>query len=157
MTTLYLASPLGFAASTQAFMTELQDALRAAGFGVHNPWEAGEFGAAMQTAHAETDPVRRLARVAAVNHEIAATNERAIRDCDWVVGVLDGVDVDSGTASEMGFGYGLGKRISGLRTDTRLTGDNAAAGVNLQVRYWIDASGGAYTTTVADLIAALTT
>jgi nucleoside 2-deoxyribosyltransferase len=65
--------------------------------------------------------------------------------------VLDGVDVDSGTASEIAFAYALGKRVFGLRTDFRLTGDNEAALVNLQVRYWIDASGGSAVTSLGAL------
>ena len=52
--------------------------------------------------------------------------------------MLDGVDVDSGTAGEMGFAYGLGKPVHGLRTDFRVTGDNEAAGINLQLRYFIE-------------------
>jgi nucleoside 2-deoxyribosyltransferase len=87
--------------------------------------------------------------------QIAAQNEAAIRACDLVVAVLDGVDVDSGTASEIGFAYGLGKRSYGLRTDMRLAGDNLGATVNLQVQYWIEASGGAIFARAEDLITAL--
>jgi nucleoside 2-deoxyribosyltransferase len=87
--------------------------------------------------------------------QIAAANEAAIRRCNLVVAVLDGVDVDSGTASEIGFAYGLGKRSYGLRTDSRLAGDNPGALVNLQVQYWIEASGGKVVTTVDDLLVAL--
>lgn len=154
MTRIYLASPLGFAASTRAFMAELVASLGAS-YDVHNPWDTPEGKEAMGAAQAETDPVRQRELLATANHAIAAANERAIRACDWVVAVLDGVDVDSGTASEMGFAYALGKQVHGLRTDTRLTGDNAAAGVNLQVRYWINASGGVYATNVDELRAAL--
>ncbi|HET7055394.1 MAG TPA: nucleoside 2-deoxyribosyltransferase, partial [Thermomicrobiales bacterium] len=90
-----------------------------------------------------------------INLGIGAKNERMIRSVDMLVGVLDGVDVDSGTAGEMGFAYGLGKPVYGLRTDFRLTGDNEAAGINLQLRYFIEQSGGAYVTTVDDLLTAL--
>jgi nucleoside 2-deoxyribosyltransferase len=38
---------------------------------------------------------------------------------DIVVAVLDGVDVDSGTAWEIGYAYAKGKPIIGLRTDFR--------------------------------------
>ncbi len=38
---------------------------------------------------------------------------------DIVVAVLDGVDVDSGTAWEIGYAYAKGKPIVGLRTDFR--------------------------------------
>ena len=50
-------------------------------------------------------------------YRVAQANEESIRACDMVLAVLDGVDVDSGTASEMGFAFALGKRVHGLRTD----------------------------------------
>ena len=75
----------------------------------------------------------------------------SIRDCDFVIGILDGVDVDSGTASEIGFAYGIGKRIFGFRTDSRKTGDNDGSTVNLQVQYWIEKSGGHIATDIAKL------
>ena len=56
--------------------------------------------------------------------------------------ILDGVDVDSGTASEIGYAFARNKYIEGLRTDWRLTGDNEGSVVNLQVQYFIEASGG---------------
>ncbi|HET8628794.1 MAG TPA: nucleoside 2-deoxyribosyltransferase [Thermomicrobiales bacterium] len=155
MHTLYLASPLGFAAATRPFLAELAAALRRS-FVVLNPWDNADFRDDLAAARAEPDYARRQSLFARFNAGVAAANEAAIRRCDFLVAILDGVDVDSGTASEMGFAYGLGKRVYGLRTDSRLTGDNIAAGVNLQVRHWIDASGGAYATSVEDLLAALT-
>jgi nucleoside 2-deoxyribosyltransferase len=154
MQRIYLASPLGFAASTRAFMGELQTALGAR-FAVVNPWDNTAHLDDLAAAEREPDWARRRTAYARFNARIAADNERAIRACDLVVGVLDGVDVDSGTANELGFAYGIGKRVYGLRTDWRLTGDNIAAGVNLQVRHWIEASGGAYATSLAELLAAL--
>lgn len=59
-----------------------------------------------------------------------------------VFAVLDGTDVDSGTASEIGYAYALGKRILGYRGDFRLSADNEGSIVNLQVEYFIRASGG---------------
>ena len=155
MKSIYLASPLGFADSTRPFMEGLARALREH-FIVLNPWDNHEFDRDLQAALEEQgDYERRTALFARFNQQIARANEEANRRCDIVVGVLDGIDVDSGTASEMGFAYGIGKRVHGLRTDFRLTGDNLAAGVNLQVRHWIEASGGSYTTSVDELRAAL--
>lgn len=157
MRSIYLASPLGFADSTRPFMEELARALREH-FTVLNPWDNHEFDRDLVEAREERGNYeRRMALFARFNQQIARANEEAIRRCDIVVGVLDGVDVDSGTAGEMGFAYGIGKRVYGLRTDFRLTGDNIAAGVNLQVRHWIEASGGKYATGVDDLRAALMT
>ena len=152
----YLASPLGFAASTQAFMAELVRVLGDV-VDVENPWDLGgpELGAEFARADALAGYAERAAALHAIDMGIGAQNEAAIRRSDIVVAVLDGVDVDSGTASEIGFAYGLGKRSYGLRTDTRLAGDNLGATVNLQVQYWIEASGGAVYEKVEDLVAAL--
>lgn len=152
----YLASPLGFAASTRAFMRELQAALGAI-IEVENPWDFGgpELEAAFARAHAIAGYDERQVALHAINMGIAAENAAAIRRCDLVVAVLDGVDVDSGTASEIGFAFGLGKRSFGLRTDFRLAGDNLGSRVNLQVEYWIEASGGTIVGRVEELVAAL--
>jgi len=65
------------------------------------------------------------------------------------------VDVDSGTAAEIGYAYALGKRCYGLRTDFRLAGDNPGSIVNLQVQYFIEASGGSVQTTIEGLLGEL--
>ncbi len=53
-----------------------------------------------------------------------------IRRADAVVAVLDGPDVDSGTAFEVGYATALGIPVIGLRTDYRPGADH---GVNLMV------------------------
>ncbi len=65
-----------------------------------------------------------------------------IRACDVVLGVLDGLELDSGTVSEMGFAAALGKKCYGLRTDFRNGGDFDGIPINLQALYWIESSGG---------------
>ncbi len=52
----------------------------------------------------------------------------ALGACHVVLAVLDGADVDSGTAFELGYARALGKSIVGLRTDYRPGADH---GVNL--------------------------
>ncbi|MGH2558189.1 MAG: nucleoside 2-deoxyribosyltransferase [Thermomicrobiales bacterium] len=151
---VYLASPLGFAESTRAFMDRLIDQLRAH-VEVVNPWDDRRFDDDFARVPTIRDVDERRHLLARINHEIGRANEDRIRSCDAVVAVLDGVDVDSGTAAEVGFAYGLGKLTHGLRTDFRMTGDNEAAGVNLQVRYFIEASGGRYFTSVDELMKGL--
>jgi nucleoside 2-deoxyribosyltransferase len=148
---IYLASPLGFAASTRGFMTETISLLSRL-VSVVNPWDDTSFVAEFERAHSLTDINQRREAFHRINIGIGAKNERMIRSVDMLVAVLDGVDVDSGTAGEMGFAYGLGMPVYGLRTDFRVTGDNEAAGINLQLRYFIEQSGGAYFTTVDELI-----
>lgn len=154
MKRIYLASPLGFAESTRGFMIQTIERL-ARTAGVVNPWDSGQFDADLAAARASNDLAERKTMFHKINLAIGAKNEELIRACEGLVAILDGVDVDSGTAGEIGFAYGLGKTVFGLRTDWRVTGDNEAAGVNLQLRYFIEASGGAYFTSIDDLEAAL--
>jgi nucleoside 2-deoxyribosyltransferase len=151
---IYLASPLGFADSTRGFMAELAQRLSEV-VTVVNPWDDTSFGPLLHRAQALTNAAERKAAFHEMNLHIGAKNEAMIRSVEMVVGVLDGVDVDSGTAAEMGFAYGLGMPVHGLRTDFRVTGDNEASGVNLQLRYFIERSGGSYHTSVDSLIEAL--
>jgi nucleoside 2-deoxyribosyltransferase len=65
--------------------------------------------------------------------------------------VLDGTDVDSGSAAEVGYAFAKGKPILGYRGDFRLSADNEGSMVNLQVEYFIRQSGGDIITQIADL------
>ena len=152
MQRVYLASPLGFAASTKPYMAQLEAALRPL-LAIDNPWSFQTVPPTEREAVERiADRAAHAAAVHALNHRIAAANEGAIRRCDLVIAVLDGVDVDSGTASEIGLGYALGKQVWGLRTDFRATGENPGAIVNLQVQYFIEASGGKIATSIEELI-----
>ncbi len=51
-----------------------------------------------------------------------------IQRCDVLLAVLDGSDVDSGTAFSIGMAHALGKTVIGIRTDYRPGADH---GVNL--------------------------
>ena len=88
------------------------------------------------------DPAR-LAALPAVNRTIGRRNAELIQQCAAVLAILDGNDVDSGTAAEIGYAAALAKPVVGLRTDFRPSGDNEATVVNLQVEWFIEASGGA--------------
>ncbi len=62
--------------------------------------------------------------------KIFETCLRTLREADVVVAVLDGPDVDSGTALELGVAYERGMPIIGVRTDYR---ESQERGVNLIV------------------------
>lgn len=148
---LYLASPYGFAESTKPFLEDLKYKLRKAGHKVNDPWEIGER-------HLKTFQGRKdisLSEREKINHELASLNHKAICESKIVVACLDGPDVDSGTASEIGFAYAKGKKIFGYREDIRRTGENEAALVNMQVQYWIEKSQGRIVNTVKELLTAL--
>jgi nucleoside 2-deoxyribosyltransferase len=89
------------------------------------------------------------------NQQVGQNNIALIQSSAGVLAILDGTDVDSGTASEIGYAAALGKRVVGLRLDTRVTGDNLAAQVNLQVEAFIKQNGGKVVRTLEDAIAAL--
>jgi hypothetical protein len=98
---------------------------------------------------AKRDAWRRL------NPEIGGNNRAGIDGADMVLAVLDGVDVDSGTAAEIGHAFGKGKPILGYRGDFRLSADNEGSIVNLQVEYFIRASGGDIVSEIKELGPAL--
>lgn len=148
---VYLASPLGFATSTSAFMSTLVEDL-APHIEVVNPWDDHRFDREFSEIEELSDYRERIRRLHAINHKLGEGNEERIRGAYAVIAVLDGVDVDSGTASEIGFAYALGKRIYGIRTDFRLAGDNLGSVVNLQVEYFIEASGGRVVGSVEELL-----
>lgn len=151
MKRVYVASPLGFAVSTQVFMEELIARLEPI-VAVENPWDDVRFeGEFAEIATLKSYP-ERVNRLQAINHEIGKTNAERIDKSDAVLAILDGVDVDSGTAAEIGYAFAKGKKVYGLRTDFRLAGDNLGATVNLQVQYFIEASGGRVVTDVDSLI-----
>lgn len=55
---------------------------------------------------------------------------KGIEEADLVVAVLDGADVDSGVAFEVGYAYAMGKPVVGVRTDFR---QNQERGVNIML------------------------
>ncbi len=77
-----------------------------------------------------------------LNQKIGLINAKSINSVDFVIAILDGTDIDSGTAAEIGYAYGLGKKIYGYRGDFRNCGDNFGSQINIQVEYFIIASGG---------------
>lgn len=153
----YIASPLGFSKTSEPYYENvLLPAVRKAGIEPLDPWADPdadhEFAAALALPAGET----RLAALRAINRRLGESNARMITRADGLLAVLDGVDVDSGTAAEIGFASARGKPIAGLRLDIRQTGDNEGTAVNLQVEYFIAASGGAITRTLDAAVVLLT-
>ena len=120
------------------------------GFGVLDPWVLTPQSMIDDTLSLDYGLEKKYAWKR-LNRVIGANNKFAIERSDGIFAVLDGTDVDSGTASEIGFGYGLGKKILGYRGDFRLSADNEGSIVNLQVEYFINDSGGKIITELSDL------
>ena len=119
MLRIYQAGPL-FSHAEQDFHRTMKKALQQYGheviwpFELFCPDEVAEWG--------ETAPRR-----------IMLEDSQAILSCDVVVALLDGPQVDDGTAWEIGFAYAKGIPVIGIRTDFRNCGDNAHSRVNSMI------------------------
>jgi nucleoside 2-deoxyribosyltransferase len=151
---IYVASPLGFSEAGRAFYKAVLRRIKFLRHTPINPWTL--------TAKAKIDQLKTMRYGAKkrdawrkLNVEIGGNNRAGIDRADMVFAVLDGVDVDSGTAAEIGYAFAKGKPILGYRGDFRLSADNEGSTVNLQVEYFIRQSGGDIISKLAELPSAL--
>lgn len=148
---IYPAGPLGFSEAGRYFYEKVFiPMLIEIGFTVLDPWTLTDpkiIIAAIKTPYG-TKQVKKWQKA---NQIIGANNAKAIEKSQIIVAILDGVDVDSGTASEVGFGAAFGKPTIGYRGDFRLSADNVGSTVNLQVEYFIHLNGGTISTSMEDL------
>ena len=116
---IYQAGPL-FTAAEIRWHQDLKQQLTIAGYDVQWPGdfftlgEIDAFGAAAPKFIMERDRV-------------------AIEACDTVLALLDGPQVDDGTAWEIGYAYAKGKPVIGIRTDFRNGGDTTHGRVNAMI------------------------
>lgn len=117
---VYLAGPL-FTLAERRFMASLRDLVGAVP-GVDALWPGDLF----------------------VNDDLEAMGDEAKRHifcgcttglggCDLVAAVLDGSQVDDGTAWEIGYAFAKGLPVWGLRTDFRVAGDTPHSLVNCMI------------------------
>ena len=141
---LYLSSPLGFSDLTRGFMhTELEPLLVQRGFRVLNPWVLNrDVDKAMHAVHDRKTAAAQLVATRKLTHAIGATNFSAIDAAEAVLAVMNGVDVDSGVAAEVGYAFAAGKRVHGLLADRRLTHAAETTFCNATLQYIVEASGG---------------
>ncbi|KPV61667.1 MAG: Nucleoside 2-deoxyribosyltransferase [Candidatus Bathyarchaeota archaeon BA2] len=99
---VFLAAPL-FSEAERDFNSKVAKRLRDKGFEV---WLAQDF----PFIHEGTSKEKK---------KIYEEDISALKACDVVVAVLDGVTVDSGVAFEMGYAIAIGKPVMGLKTDHR--------------------------------------
>jgi nucleoside 2-deoxyribosyltransferase len=151
---VYLAGPDGFTGPGRLFHASvLVPKVTAAGWRLLDPWDylsnpvTADDGAGQAPPDAE--------EMARTNYAIGRRNAELIDAADAVLANLEGTDVDSGTAAEIGYAFGRGIAVVGFRADDRRTGENAGATVNLQVEYFIRASGGAVHDNLDDAVTAL--
>jgi nucleoside 2-deoxyribosyltransferase len=152
---IYLAGPLGFSEAGRHFHAQvLVPFVRSLGYEVVDPWALTSPARIAVVQGMPDGPARRQAW-RALNREIGRTNRVAIDGAHGVLAVLDGADVDSGTAAEIGYAFARGKLVVGYRGDFRLSADNEGSVVNLQVEYFIRESGGSIVERYEDLAPAL--
>ena len=162
---IYLAGPLGFSEVGRAFHSgTIVPAVKRLGYVPFDPWsgepppgvsprladEIVKVAAEVKAVQAIRDDAKKPDAWRKLNPRIGAKNAALIDEADMVFAVLDGTDVDSGTAAEIGYAFAKGKRIVGYRGDFRLSADNEGSKVNLQVEYFITASGGSILTQFDD-------
>jgi nucleoside 2-deoxyribosyltransferase len=133
-TEIYIAGPQGFAESTRYFHQQLMELIKRMGGKVLDPWTltSPEQIKAVQDLPISRESVQAWEKL---NHLMGGNNVQAIRRSSGIVANLDGPDVDSGTASEIGNAYILGLPILGYRGDFRPVCENPGGLVNLQVEY----------------------
>jgi nucleoside 2-deoxyribosyltransferase len=95
-----------FTAAERSLLEELAGAIEAAGFQTYLPHRDGGLAPAD----------RRNTRT------FYEADIRALDACSAIVAVLNGADVDSGTAFEMGYGVARGVPVLGLYDDARIQG-----------------------------------
>jgi nucleoside 2-deoxyribosyltransferase len=142
----YIASPLGFTEAGRHYYNGVYLPALAEVVEPVDPWSF--------TTPQELEAARRDDSWPELNARIGARNAEAIRSCALLAAHLDGQEVDSGTAAEIGFAAALGLRCFGLRGDWREAGEKGAA-VNLQVESFIVLSGGRVVADLAQLVEAL--
>jgi len=154
---LYIAGPMGFSEAGRDFMyNRLMPAIKETGFSIIDPWKLTPQEQIDKILAMHLSPEKQKA-LADMNRKIGSKNEEGIRRAFGIVSMLDGPDVDSGTAGEIGFCYGLGKSVLGYRNDFRLSSENIGAKVNIQVEYFIlNSPGGEIISSISELPSALT-
>lgn len=157
---VYVASPLGFTESgREYYASTLLPALRAGGYTPLDPWsdENGSIVARLARYRQLPNAHEAKRQLAQLDAELAERNLRLIEECSVVLAILDGPDVDSGTAAEIGYASALRRPIVGLRSDIRRAGENDGTLVNLQVSFFIERAGGHITSSLTEALAALAT
>lgn len=151
MKKIYVASPFGFTEAGRLFLYErLIPVLNELNLTCIDPWKLTPESLIIHASSIENESERKKEWIK-LNRIIAENNKNGIEDSDGLLAVLDGTDVDSGTAAEIGYAAALSKKICGYRNDFRRSGDNEGAVVNLQVEYFILNSGGRIANDLAEL------
>lgn len=148
---VYLAGPSGFSDPGILYhKTVLRPLLIEAGFEVLDPWEIQNLD--VQRVLSLPLGPERTDQLPEVNRRLGRANQDLIDQAGALLALLDGSDVDSGTAAEVGYAAAKATPVVGLRTDVRPSGDNEATDVNLQVQWFIELSQGQLVFNLGDAV-----
>ena len=121
MKRIYLAGPL-FCAAKQAWLRETKHHIEKAIPDVSVVWPFELFDQAEIATWGDAAPRR-----------VMEGCRDSLAACDVVVALLDGPQVDDGTAWEIGFAHAKNIPVIGIRTDFRRAGDVPGAVVNAMI------------------------
>jgi len=138
----YVASPLGFSETTRdyystRYLTELKEHIEPV-----DPWSLShpeEFAAANAEGREREFAI-----------EVGRRNASAISSAQLLIAHFDGQEVDSGTASEVGYAAAGGLPCLAIRNDLRVCGE-AGMSVNLQLEAFVVLSGGFVAKSLSEL------
>lgn len=142
----YIAGPLGFTEPGRRYQEEIYLPALAGVVNPVDPWAL--------TTPEELAQARAQGRQRELALEIGRRNTAAIRSCRLLVAHLDGQEVDSGTAAEVGYAAALGLTCFGWRSDLRDAGEPGVR-VNLQLESFIVDSGGTIAGSLDELLTEL--
>ncbi len=146
-----MAGPLGFSEAGRDFHNHnIVPIIKELGYSYFDPWKTKLNKKIAAVSRLDYGKRKRNAWHK-LNFQIGDLNTAEIESSDIVLAVLDGTDVDSGTAAEIGYAFAKGKKILGYRGDFRLSADNEGSTVNIQVEYFICKSGGTIVNTIKQI------
>lgn len=116
---IYIAGPL-FTIHQRYFLEDLAEVIKNAGFNVYLP-------------HSENNEAdMNMIYDEATKKQIFENDVNAIILSKALIALLDGNDVDSGTAFEIGLAYAFKKPVLGIRTDMRIFLSNMPVNVMIE-------------------------
>jgi len=149
---VYLAGPSGFFEAGQLWhRTVVVPKVVAAGLVPIDPWS--NQSAITKVLDAMPYGPERRDALQEANLTQGRYDLRLITQSEAILASLDGQDVDSGTAVEIGYGFARGLLIVGLRTDIRRCSDNEGSVVNLMIETCAVDSGGVITASLDEAVA----
>lgn len=119
---IYLATSL-YTVAEREFGFSLTEKIEKLGYKVYYPWRDAGDEELIKIFNGD---------MSRVSDEIVRKNLEAIRNCEQLIAITEGSDVESGTSMEIGFAHALGKRIRCLRTDFRTQGEKIGL-VNIMI------------------------